>query len=35
LAKWNHAPEPFIWKAPADVILDKVRRCKELSRTPH
>jgi len=35
LAKWNHAPKPFIWKATADVILDKVRRCKELSRTPH
>jgi transposase len=35
LAKWNHAPQPFIWKATADVILDKVRRCKELSRTPH
>ena len=35
LAKWNHAPKLFIWKATADVILDKVRRCKELSRTPH
>jgi transposase len=35
LAKWNDAPKPFIWKATADVILDKVRRCKELSGTPH
>jgi transposase len=29
LADWNHKPQPFIWKATADVILDKVRRCKE------
>jgi transposase len=35
LAKWNHAPKTFVWKATADVILDKVRSCKELSRTPH
>ncbi|MGC8551216.1 MAG: hypothetical protein ACP5M4_16185, partial [Acidobacteriaceae bacterium] len=27
------APTPFVWKASADVILDKVRRCKELTRT--
>jgi transposase len=33
LANWNGAPTPFLWKASADVILDKVRRCKELSRT--
>jgi transposase len=33
LANWNGAPTPFVWKAPADVILDKVRRCKELSGT--
>jgi transposase len=33
LAQWNGAPKPFVWKASADVILDKVRRCKELSRT--
>jgi transposase len=33
LAHWNGAPTPFVWKASADVILDKVRRCKELSRT--
>ena len=29
LAHWNNAPKPFIWKATPDVILDKVRRCKE------
>ena len=29
LAGWNDAPRPFIWKATADVILDKVRRCRE------
>ena len=33
LANWNGDPTPFIWKAPADIILDKVRRCKESSRT--
>jgi transposase len=33
LATWNGDPAPFIWKASADVILDKVRRCKELSKT--
>jgi len=35
LAKWNRDPQPFVWKATADVILDKVRRCKELSETAH
>jgi transposase len=35
LAKWNRDPRPFVWKATADVILDKVKRCKELSETPH
>jgi transposase len=29
LANWNNEPKPFEWKATADVILDKVRRCKE------
>jgi len=29
LASWNHQPKSFVWTAPADVILDKVRRCKE------
>jgi transposase len=29
LANWNNEPKPFAWKATADVILDKVRRCKE------
>ena len=33
LANWNDAPKPFVWTATADVILDKVRRCKELSGT--
>src|SRR5271165_4540837 len=33
LANWNGGPTPFVWKASADVILDKVRRCKELSMT--
>jgi transposase len=33
LAHWNGAPNPFVWKASADVILDKVRRCKELAGT--
>jgi len=29
LATWNEKPIAFVWKATADVILDKVRRCKE------
>jgi transposase len=33
LAGWNGDPIPFVWKATADVILDKVRRCKELAAT--
>lgn len=33
LASWNGDPTPFAWKASADVILDKIRRCKELSKT--
>jgi transposase/DNA-binding CsgD family transcriptional regulator len=33
LSNWNGDPTPFVWKASADVILDKVRRCKELSKT--
>jgi transposase len=35
LASWNEEPRPFVWKATADVILDKVRRCKELAGTAH
>jgi len=35
LATWNDAPKPFVWHATADVILEKVRRCKELNGTPH
>jgi transposase len=33
LATWNGDPIPFVWKPSADVILDKVRRCKELAAT--
>lgn len=33
LSSWNGEPTPFVWRATADVILDKVRRCKELART--
>ena len=29
LADWNDQPRPFVWKATADVILDKIRRCRE------
>jgi transposase len=35
LANWNDEPKPFSWRATADVILDKVRRCKELNGTAH
>jgi transposase len=35
LAHWNQEPQPFVWTATADVILDKVRRCKELAGTAH
>jgi len=35
LANWNQEPRAFIWKATADVILDKVRPCKELNGTAH
>lgn len=35
LANWNDKPKAFVWKATADVILDKVRRCKELAGTAH
>lgn len=35
LLHWNDQPKPFVWKATADVILDKVQRCKELNGTPH
>ena len=33
LAHWNGTPNPVVWKASADVILDKLRRCKELTGT--
>jgi len=29
LARWNYEPKPLIWRASPDVILDKLRRCKE------
>ena len=35
LLHWNDNPKSFTWKATADVILDKVRKCKELRGTPH
>ena len=35
LACWNAAPKPFTWTATADVIIEKVRRCKESAGTPH
>jgi transposase len=35
LANWNQKAQPFVWTATADIILDKVRRCKELYVTEH
>ena len=35
LATWNERPQPFTWTAPAAVILEKVRRCKESIGTAH
>jgi transposase/DNA-binding CsgD family transcriptional regulator len=35
LATWNTDPKGFVWTATADIILDKVRRCKELAGTAH
>jgi hypothetical protein len=32
-ANWNGDPTPFVWKASAEVILEKVRRWKELAAT--
>jgi hypothetical protein len=29
LANWNNEPKPFEWEATAEVILDKVRRCRQ------
>ena len=34
LAHWNQQPKPFVWKATPDVILDKVRRCREAAVKP-
>ncbi len=33
LSSWNGQPTPFVWKATADVILHKVGRCKQLTKT--
>jgi len=35
LTQWNTDPKAFVWTATADIILDKVRRCKELAGTAH
>jgi transposase len=35
LATWNEQPQPFAWTATAAIILEKVRRCKELAGTSH
>ena len=35
LAVWNTCPKPFTWTASADVIIEKVRRCKESVGTAH
>lgn len=33
LANWNEEPRPFVWKATAEVILGRVRRCKNSTGT--
>ena len=35
LANWNAEPKAFVWIATADIILEKVRRRKELAGTTH
>jgi hypothetical protein len=35
LASWNDTRQAFYWKVTADVIIDKVRRCKESAGTAH
>lgn len=35
LRTYNAAPTRFVWTKDADMILDKVRRCKEALGTPH
>ena len=35
LSTWKDRPKPFVWTPTADVILEKVRRCKELNGTAH
>ena len=29
LSTWNNEPKAFVWKATADVVLDKIHRCRE------
>jgi transposase len=29
LANWNNEPKPFEWKGTAEIMLDKVRRCRQ------
>ena len=35
LRQYNQAPTRFVWTKEADMILDKIRRCKEALGTPH
>jgi transposase len=36
LAANNRAPKPFVWTAPADLILERVAKvCKRINRSPH
>jgi putative transposase len=35
LANWKTDPRAFVWTATADVVLDKVRRRKELAGAVH
>jgi hypothetical protein len=35
LAAWNEKSQPFVWRATADILLDKVRSGKELYVTEH
>jgi hypothetical protein len=34
LAAWNNEPRPFVWKATADVILDKISASWRDARDP-
>ena len=35
LREYNQAPTRFVWTKDADMILGKIRRCKEALGTPH